>query len=331
MVTGGSGYIGSVLVPLLRKSKYEVAAIDTEYFPEAFLDYSEVIYYQDIRMITENQLKGIDAVIHLAALSNDPMGDIDPYLTQEINYLNSVRLAYFARKAGVKRFIFSSSCSVYGSNEEMVSEVYKPNPLTVYALSKLRAESEIKELATKDFTPVYLRNATVYGLAPKFRVDLAINNLTALAYTTEQVLLKSDGMSCRPFIHVRDLANVFKLMLEVPTENIHNEIFNIGTNYDNYTIRGLADIISNAISYPVVISEDAQPDRRNYRVNFTKFARYFPRFKFKEHVHSAVTEMWNALELTNFSNDDISKYTRLNRLNELMQSGRINSKLYWVK
>lgn len=335
LVTGGEGYIGSILCPMLSNFGYKVSSIDTNYFSEEFSNYCNLnrfinYTHKDIRLINLDDFYGVDCVIHLAALSNDPMGELDPYLTQEINYLSSVRLAALAKISKVKRFLFSSSCSVYGSTDFIANETSVTNPLTSYAFSKLRAEAEISKLADENFSPIFLRNATVYGLAPKFRVDLAVNNLTAFAYTKNQVLLKSDGKSIRPFIHVKDLARIFTYLATIANkELIHNEIFNIGQNKENLTIKEVADIISLVSGKDIVFDTAAQPDKRNYKVDFSKFKSVFPDFKFNESIKSAVEELWNFFSINDFSEYDINVYTRLYALKNLLSQGIINSQLYW--
>lgn len=335
LITGGEGYIGSILCPMLSNLGYRVSSIDTNYFGEEFINSSSLnrsinYIHKDIRLINIEDLCGVDCVIHLAALSNDPMGELDPYLTQEINYLNSVRLAALAKTSKVKRFLFSSSCSVYGSTDFIANETSTTNPLTSYALSKLRAEAEISELADETFSPVFLRNATVYGLAPKFRVDLAVNNLTAFAYTKNQVLLKSDGKSIRPFVYVKDLARVFAYLATLAKkELIHNETFNIGQNKENLTIKEVANIISRVSDKDVVFDTGFYPDKRNYKVDFSKFKSIFPDFKFNGSIKLAVEELWNAFSINDLSEYDINVYTRLNTLKNLLSKGLINSQLYW--
>ena len=340
LVTGSSGYIGSTLCPLLLASGYKVLGVDTLYFNASpclnvsnsntnrFFSKWEFMQ-SDIRHMEEKDFEGIDAVIHLAALSNDPMGELDPYLTMDINFNATARLAYLAKKVGVKRFIFSSSCSVYGSNDDFVSEHFDTNPLTTYARTKLLAEREIRKLTTPDFSPVCMRNATVYGMANKFRTDLAVNNLVANAYLNKTVKLNSLGNATRPFISVNDLSRAFITILQARKEQIHGEIFNIGSSYENIKISDLATIIKTRMSLPTEISEDAQADKRNYNVNFSKFSYYFPDFKFQDSIERQVDIILNTLKLNNFDNHAMLECERLHVLKELIDSRQLDNGLYW--
>lgn len=332
LITGSEGYIGSVLVPLLLQepSHYKLTLFDTCFFGNSNYDNENTKrILKDIRLVSLEDLKDIDVVIHLAALSNDPIGELDQSLTEEINHSASINFASLAKEAGVKKFIFSSSCSVYGSNERTVSEVFDTNPLTTYAKSKLLTENSLKLLADKEFCPIFLRNATVYGLAPQFRVDLAINNLTFSAYTQNKIILKSQGNAFRPFIHVRDLSRIFKLMIDTDSELIYNEIFNIGDNNSNFRIKYIADVISMETNKPVIISDGAALDNRNYKVNFTKFKKYFPDFKFYESINTSIKEMFNYFDYKKFTSQDEQSLTRLNVLQNLMKTQQLNNKLYW--
>lgn len=335
LVTGARGYIGTVLVPKLIDLDYVVTINDACYFNDSpsfhYLSSPGLINYipGDVRFLKASDLEGFDAIIHLAALSNDPMGEIDPYLTMEINYLASVRLAWEARKAGVKRFIFSSSCSVYGSNDDFVSEASQLNPLTAYAKSKMKAEQEIQEMVTETFSPICMRNATVYGMSPKFRTDLAVNNLVSNGYINGKLLLNSLGNAYRPFIGVNDLSKAFIQMLQARTTQIHNEVFNVGSNYENYKIIDLAEVIGTVLRIPVAISEKAISDKRNYKVNFTKFQSYFPDFRFGDSVELESSIIFNTLKLNNFDKNAMLKCERLHILKELINSSKLNEKLYW--
>lgn len=338
LVTGAAGYIGSVLIPALLRNDFNVCMSDTYYFRSSpyfkfvnsTLDYTNFNFIpRDVRYLKASDLKNFDAIIHLAALSNDPMGEIDPYLTMEINYLASVRLAWEARKAGVKRFIFSSSCSVYGSNDDFVSETSQLNPLTAYAKSKIKAEQEIQEMVTANFSPVCMRNATVYGMSPKFRTDLAVNNLVANGYINGKLLLKSLGNAYRPFIGVNDLCKAFIQMLKARQTQIHNEVFNVGSNYENYKIADLAAVISNMLHIPVETSWDAMEDKRNYKVNFNKFQCYFPDFRFGDSVELESSVIFNTLKLNNFDNNAMLNCERLHILKELINTNELDDKLYW--
>lgn len=333
MVTGGRGYIGYLLTSLLLDNYYEVTVVDTNYFPgfledPCFLETSFRVVSQtpnylhkNFLDLTKEDLAGIDCIIHLAALSNDPMGELDPGLTEIINHKGTSNLAALAKSAGVSRFVFSSSCSVYGSTEAPAAETHAVNPLTAYAKSKIDAEQDLSALASEEFCPVFMRNATVYGHSPKMRLDLVVNDLVASAYLNGEVKLLSDGSALRPFIHVADLAKVFMTMIEAPTEEVHNQVFNIGNSAENYSIRQVADIIGTQLNTPVVYAAGAQPDKRNYAVDFSKFYAAFPDFSFEHSIETASRTLWKALKANDFRLDDRKHFIRLEVLKTLMANG----------
>lgn len=330
LITGSQGYIGSVLIPKLIERDYTVIGVDSGYFSDTDTLKFENTILKDIRNIKIEDLQGVDTIIHLAALSNDPMGALNPELTLEINFASSVNLAKLAKQVGVRKFIFSSSCSVYGSTDYIASESSKINPLTVYAKSKVLAEQEISQLATADFCPVFMRNATVYGASPNLRLDLAINNFVFSVYTAGVVKLLSTGTSKRPFIEINDLSRAFIAMLEADDHLVCNQVFNIGFNKDNYTIRILAAKIADLLEVPLMIADGAQADARNYEADFTKFAEYFPEFKFDDiTLPAAISTLSNMIQLTKIVNCGIHKYSRLDQLNNLLSTKLIDHQLYW--
>ncbi len=336
MVTGHLGYIGTVMVPLLRAEGHEINGLDSDIFKECtFMGKIQDVPYirKDIRDVTASDLKGFDSVIHLAALSNDPLSDLNPQITYDINYHASVNLAKLAKKAGVKRFLFSSSCSVYGdSSADIITEEDKPNPVTAYAESKLLVEKEVSKLADSTFTPTYMRSATAYGVSPKLRFDLVMNNLIAWAYTSGVVLLKSDGLAWRPIVHIEDISRAFISALHAPTELVHNQTFNVGSTQENYQIRELANIVKEIVpNSRVEYAKDSGPDKRSYRVDFSKIAKILPLFKPKWNARLGAKQLYDAYKTFGLKGEEFEspKFKRLEHLKQLMASNRIDTNLRW--
>lgn len=336
LVTGDRGYIGSVLVPMLLAQGHEVHGIDQRYYETcSFGEFTPQIksVRKDIRDLGSEDLAGFEVVIHLAALSNDPLGDIDPELTFEINHRASSRLAELARGAGVGRFVFSSSCSTYGLAVGMrTTEASGLNPLTPYGKSKALAEQDIAALATDAFSPVFLRHATVYGLAPMLRFDLVVNNLTAYAAATNQIYLKSDGMSWRPLVHVRDVALAIMAAATAPTDAIHCEIFNIGRSSENYRIRDVAELIARTIpGAGIVMAPDAERDFRSYNIDFSKAENSLPGFEPTWTVEDGVRELFEAFVRMGLTGDifERSRYSRVARILSLLDGAALDAKLRW--
>ena len=280
-----------------------------------------------------NDLHGLDAIVHLSALSNDPMGDIKPDLTYDINYHASVRLAEMAKEAGVQRFLYSSSCSIYGAAGEVaVTEDYTLMPLTPYAESKARTEEGLSKIATSDFSPVFMRNATAYGISPKLSTDLVVNNLVCWAFTTSQVRLLSDGMAWRPLVHIADISHAFHVALEAPQDVVHNQAFNIGMQGENYLVKELADIVSEEVpGCEVVYGEGSTADNRSYQVSFDKFAKACPEFSPTWDVRRGVRQLYGEFMKAGLSLADFQgqRYVRLNYLNYLMESKLVRDDLRW--
>jgi nucleoside-diphosphate-sugar epimerase len=283
--------------------------------------------------VEERDLVGFDAVIHLAALSNDPLGDLDPELTYEINYRASVRIARLAKAAGASRFLFSSSCSLYGaSGDDYLTEEAGFNPVTPYGWSKIKVEEEVTRLADASFSPTYLRNATAYGLSPRLRGDLVVNNLTGVAFLTGQARLTSDGSSWRPLVHVADISSAFLAVLEAPRDVIHDQAFNVGATSENYVIRDVAEIVREVVpNTQVTLSDRASADARNYRVSCDKIARQLPAFQPRWTVRLGVEELYAAFQRYGLSENTFAgpSYQRLKQVRKLMESGELDESLRW--
>ncbi|OGK29800.1 hypothetical protein A3F29_01870 [Candidatus Roizmanbacteria bacterium RIFCSPHIGHO2_12_FULL_33_9] len=336
LVTGDKGYIGSVLVPLLIKNNYEAIGLDTEYFTDV-LGKEERIKYEsikkDIREIEGSDVENIDTIIHLCSLSNDPLGEINPRLTAEINYKSAIRLAEIAKDTGVKKFIFSSSCSIYGgAAKKFATEDDKLEPLTPYALSKVKTEQELIQMTSKTFLPIILRNATVYGYSPKMRLDLVVNNLVASAITTGKITLLSNGKAWRPLIHIKDLAYIFLAMVREEFNNESPKIFNVGTEEQNYQIIYIAKKIKKQLpECEIQIKKKYFADKRNYKVSFKKLTTEFPDITLTTSLEEGIRELITVFNKFRFSEKDFNdrKYSRLKEIQYLLKKEKIDNNLFW--
>src|SRR5262245_43895324 len=324
LVTGSHGYIGSVVAPLLADSGHDVVGLDTFFYQGC--DFGSEVgkvesLSRDVREVAPDELEGFDAIVHLAALSNDPLGDFDAALTAEINCEATLRLARAARESGVRRFVFASSCSMYGASETdvAVDEDAPLKPLTAYAESKVRSEEGLVELAGPDFAPVSMRNATVFGVSPRLRLDIVLNNLAAWAHTTGRIRLLSDGMAWRPLIHVEDVARATLALLDAPEDEVRGEAFNVGTDKQNYLVRQLAEVLAAVTGCGIEVAEGSSADQRSYRVDFSKLARDFPDLEFKWDAERGAVELIEAYREVGLTRTDFdgNRYVRLRRLKSL--------------
>ncbi|MGV2831487.1 NAD-dependent epimerase/dehydratase family protein [Myxosarcina sp. GI1(2024)] len=335
LLTGHKGYIGTVLVPMLMDKKYEVVGLDSDFYERSTFGtgIKEIPELRkDIRDIEPEDLSGFEAILHLAGLSNDPLGNLNPQLTDEINYQASVRLAKLAKQAGVSRFVFSSSCSNYGAGgQDWLDENSQFNPVTPYGVSKVRVERDVSKLADEDFSPTFLRNATAFGVSPRLRFDLVLNNLAAWAFTKGLVYIKSDGTPWRPIVHIEDISRAFIAVLEAPRELIHNEAFNVGRNQDNYQIRDLAEIIRATIpNCRVEYAPNAGPDKRCYRVDCSKIAETL-NFQPQWDARKGAMELYQAFKRVGLTLDEFEgpKYQRIAHIKYLISNGLLDNNLRW--
>ncbi len=338
-VTGTNGYIGCVLGPYLMERGIEVVGLDTGYYRDGWL-YSDnqatprtpLTINKDLRQLDSADLAGVDAVAHLAELSNDPLGQNDPGITLEINHNGSVRLAGIARKAGIRRFVYTSSCSVYGAGTgDFLDETSATNPQTAYAQCKTLVERDVGAMAGNDFCPVFLRNATAYGPSPRMRFDIVINDLSALAWTTKKIAMVSDGSPWRPVVHVLDICEAIYRSLIAPEEAVRGEIFNVGHTDENYRVREIAALIAEEFPGCEVTTGPSGGDNRSYRVNFDKILRQLPGFRCQYTAKDGARQLHQLFERIGFD-DSMYKYrafTRLKQLQYLQRTKQVDAKLFW--
>ena len=337
LVTGHHGYIGSVLVRLLCEAGFDVVGLDSDFFVNnRFVGKVASVpgLLRDLRDIEAADLEGFEAVLHLAALSNDPLGDLNPELTYQINHESSMQLARLAKAAGVSRFLFSSSCSMYGAaGSAILDESASFNPVTPYAESKVLVERDLVDLADQNFSPIFLRNTTAYGVSPFMRFDIVLNNLVAWAYTTGRVLIQSDGTPWRPLIHVEDICRAFVAILEAPREVIHNQAFNVGITEENYQVRDLAQIVQETVpGCTVEYSPNGGADPRSYRVNFSKIKNAVPGFQPRWNVRRGAEELYAACREAKLTLDDFEgpRFKRITHIRKLLADGRLDTQLRWT-
>jgi nucleoside-diphosphate-sugar epimerase len=337
LVTGSKGYIGAVMVPILEKAGHEVVGLDTDYYRNCTFGtwvQKNPTIFKDLREVEAKDLEGFDAIVHLAALSNDPLGDLDPDLTFDINFHASVHLAKLAKQVGIQRYVFSSSCSNYGAaGDNLVKEDSTLNPVTAYGRSKVLTEQEVSKLADDSFSPTFLRSATAYGVSPRLRFDIVLNNLVAWAFTTGKVHIKSDGTPWRPIVHIEDISAAFLAALKAPREKVHNQAFNVGRNDENYRIREIAEIVKETVpGCEIEFAKDAGPDLRCYRADFGKIHSTLPDFKPSWTARKGAQQLYETYKMVGLKLEDFEgpRYRRIDNIKGLMAQGKLDSSLRWV-
>jgi nucleoside-diphosphate-sugar epimerase len=335
LVTGTEGYLGCLVGAHLLQHDKEVLGLDTGFYKAGWLyngvDLTPETLIKDVRDVQLDDLEGIDAVVHMAELSNDPLGQLSPTITYEINHQGSVRLATLAKQAGVERFVYMSSCSVYGVADGVVDETSSTNPQTAYAECKALVERDVTALADDNFSPTFMRNATAFGASPRMRFDIVLNNLAGLAWTTKKIAMTSDGSPWRPLVHALDIAKSIRLALEAPRDAIHAETFNVGSNEQNYRVREVAEIVGAAFPGCEVTFGEAGADNRSYKVNFDKINSQLPGFSCDWNAESGAKQLYDV-----FSSIDLDRetfegrgHTRLKQLEYLIKTHQLDGDLFW--
>lgn len=336
LVTGVDGYIGSVLAPLLLERGHDVVGLDTGFYREGLLYNGGWTYpttvSADTRRITESHIAGFDAVVHLAELSNDPLGQLNPELTYVINHEASTALAASCKQAGVSRFVYASSCSIYGAGlDDWRTEDSPPNPQTAYARCKVLVEQSVSQFADDDFSPTFLRNATAYGPSPRMRFDIVLNNLAGLAWTTSEIKMTSDGSPWRPLVHVRDICEAIACTLEAPRETVHNQVFNVGDTTENYRVRDIAEIVADAFPGCTMTLGKSDGDNRSYRVSFEKINSELPGFRCQHTAAIGASQLYDLFTRIQLTPEmfQFRAFTRLKQLQHLRATRQIDDAFFW--
>lgn len=338
LVTGHKGYIGTVMGPMLMRAGHEVVGLDSDLYETCTFGtdlHCHPEIRKDIRDVAASDLRGFDAIVHLAALSNDPLCNLNPDITYDINHKGTVHLAQLAKEVGIPRFLFSSSCSTYGAaGDDLLNEEAEFNPVTSYGMSKVRAEQDVAQLADDTFSPTFLRNATAYGVSPRLRCDLVLNNLTGWAFTTGKVFLKSDGTPWRPIVHIEDIVCAFIAVLHAPRELVHNQAFNVGRAEENYRMSEVAEMVQQTIPRcRIAFAKDAGPDKRCYRVDFSKLFNTLPAYQPQWSARKGVEQLYRAYQRHGLTLNDLEgpKYKRIDRIQKLLCAGHLDETLRWNK